>query len=177
MQHTSTLQKIQDEYRRSDEEFIRSFQKNYKDPLPPAWILMEVVSFGSLSKLYQNLKPSRQKREIANHFGISDKVMISWLHSIVYLRNVCAHHSRLWNRNMRIQPQDILQPRKPWIDTSHISKNRTYYMLCIINYFLQTINPASQFKQKLKSLLTEYPQVDILAMNFPEDWEDQPLWR
>lgn len=135
------------------------------------------MSFGNLSKLYQNLKPSKQKREIANHFGVSDKVMISWLHSIVYLRNVCAHHSRLWNRNMTIQPLDILTPRKPRINTANISKNRTYYMLCIINYFLQTINPASQFKQKLKTLLSEYPQVDIKAMNFPDDWEVQPLWK
>ena len=75
----------------------------------PIEITMEVTSFGSLSMLYKLLKPTLTKRKIANYYGVKDSVFESWLHSIVYVRNICAHHSRLWNKTLRIQP---LFPRK-----------------------------------------------------------------
>ncbi|MFN0213209.1 MAG: Abi family protein [Saprospiraceae bacterium] len=103
-QHASTLDKIRHEHSRSDESFIKKFNESYSDALPPSWMLLEIISFGTLSQLYKNLKPGKEKRAIANFFGLPDSVFETWLHSIVYLRNVCAHHTRLWNRVMRIQP-------------------------------------------------------------------------
>ena len=78
-------------------------------------MMLEVSSFGVLSSLYSQLKPGRDKRDIANYFGLSDKALVSWLHCIVYLRNICAHHSRLWNREMRIQPVIPISPHKPFL--------------------------------------------------------------
>jgi abortive infection bacteriophage resistance protein len=111
-QHAGTLEKIKHEHSRSDESFIKKFNENYSDALPPSWMLLEIISFGTLSQLYKNLKPGREKRRIANFFGLSDSVFETWLHSIVYLRNVCAHHTRLWNRVMRIQPVRPSNPTK-----------------------------------------------------------------
>ncbi|HOG73259.1 MAG TPA: Abi family protein, partial [Tenuifilaceae bacterium] len=103
VKHADTLSKIAIEYSRSDEEFAKAFKNKYSDPMPPSWMMLEVSSFGTLSSLYNYLHPSWDKREIAKHFGLADKVFSSWLHSIVYLRNICAHHARLWNREMQIQ--------------------------------------------------------------------------
>lgn len=103
--HANSLSKIGEEFNRSDEEFIVTFRNKYTEPLPPSWMTLEITSFGSLSMLYKNLKPGKEKREIAHYFGLADSVFETWLHSIVYLRNVCAHHSRLWNRAMSIRPQ------------------------------------------------------------------------
>lgn len=30
---------------------------------------------------------------------------------------------------------------------------------------------------KLKTLLTAYPEIDVVAMGFPQGWENEPLWR
>lgn len=177
IKHANTLTKIGDEYQRSDEEFINAFRNKYSDPLPPAWMTMEITSFGTLSMLYKNLKPGREKRAIANYFGLSDSVLETWLHSIVYLRNICAHHTRLWNRAMSIRPQMPHTPRKTWLTNTNIRNSRTYFMLCMIKFLLQTVNPKTTFTAKLKSLLAQYPNVDIRAMDFPRNWVQEPLWQ
>ena len=107
-QHAKTLQSIADEYHRSDEQFVRAFKRKYSDPLPPSWMTLEVTSFGTMSILYQYLKPGISKREVAAVFGVSDTVFASWLHTLVYVRNICAHHARLWNRTLGVRP---LMPR------------------------------------------------------------------
>ena len=106
---------------------------------------------------------------------MSDSVFESWLHSIVYVRNICAHHSRLWNKTLRIQP---LFPRKvsnTFISTP-VRNDRLYYVLCIIQYLLQTINPNNTFSDRLKALLAEFPRVDVHAMGFPTEWDKESLW-
>lgn len=110
VRHAKILSKIDEEYSRSDEEFITAFKAKYSDHFPPSWITMEIASFGTLSILYENLQPGHAKRSIAAYFGLADKVFASWLHCIVYVRNICAHHSRLWNRSLSIRP---LMPRSP----------------------------------------------------------------
>ena len=131
VEHAKTIANIGKEYNRSDEEFVRAFKNKYTDPLPPSWMILEITSFGSLSRLYQNLLPSKEKREIAHYFGLADSVFETWLHSIVYLRNVCAHHTRLWNRIMQITPQNPRKPHLDWIKEPNVANNRTYFMLCM----------------------------------------------
>lgn len=174
--YKDSVEKIIKEYHRSDEEFIKFFKNKYSDKLPPAWISIEITSFGILSMLYNNLSQVKEKRAIANHFGLSDSVFQTWLHSLVYLRNICAHHSRLWNRNMNIQPNFPKKTIKTWIDTTNIKNNKAYFMLAIIQYFLQSVNKKSTFSFKLNTLLDKYKNVDITAMNFPKNWKKEKLW-
>lgn len=175
--HLTTLDKINEEYTRSNEEFISAFKKKYSNPLPPAYITLEVTSFGTLSRLYRNLKPSKAKRDVAKSFTLSDIVFDSWLHSLTCVRNVCAHHARLWNSQIKIQP---LSPRKPqsiWLTDNTAHNNRVYYILSMIIYLLNTVNPKHTFKQKLDELFAKYPNVDKSAMGFPITWQSEPLWQ
>jgi abortive infection bacteriophage resistance protein len=166
VKHTDSITKIRQEYIRRDEEFIKAFSSKYSDSLPPAWISIEVTSFGTLSMLYSNLLPGKEKRTISNHFGVSDSVFETWLHSIAYIRNICAHHSRLWNRSMSIRPQIPRKTAKPWIDITGIQNNKSYLMLSMIRYLLQTVNPKSSFSLKLKALFTSYKHVGPKADEF-----------
>jgi len=175
--HFDTLKKISDEFGRSDEDFVKSFKNKYSDPFPPAWMMLEVTSFGALSLLYSNLKCPFEKREIANYFGLSDSVFASWIHSIVYLRNLCAHHSRLWNRTLSIQPLLPRSTRKTWIEDDLVSNNKVYFMLSIIRYLLQTVNPTTSFSAKIESLQAKYPNVDFHAMGFSSTWKSEQLWK
>jgi abortive infection bacteriophage resistance protein len=174
--HKKTIDSIEKEYVRSDEQFIKAFKLKYSDPFPPSWIAMEIISFGTLSMLYKNLKPGRDKRDIAGYFGLDDSTFESWIHSIVYLRNVSAHHNRLWNREMSIRPQKPRTPRKQWLVDTSVRNNKTYFVLSMIIYLLQTVNPRHTFRKKFDALCTRYPNVDVAAMGFPITWESEPLW-
>lgn len=174
--HSKTLVSLDNEYNRSDADFIVAFRNKYSNPLPPSWMLLELTSFGTLSSLFSNLKPTRTKRNIANYFGLDENTFASWLHSIVYIRNVCAHHSRLWNRVMSIQPIRPITTRKTWIANKTISNNKTYYILSMILYLLQTINPNNSFSKRFNELLEKYPNVDTRAMGFPLNWKQESLW-
>ena len=172
-----TLDKIGEEYLRSNEEFILSFKSKYSNPLPPADIVLEITSFGTLSRLYRNLKSSKVKRDIAKSFALPDVVFDTWLHSLASVRNMCAHHNRLWNSQMKIQP---LSPRKPqniWLINNTVCTNRIYYVLSMMIYLLNTVNPNHTFKQKLENLFLKYPNVDRAAMGFPANWRTEPLWK
>ncbi len=175
--YKSTCIKIQDELSRSDEEFIVAFKSKYTNPFPPSFILLEITSFGLLSRLYGNLKPGKLKKDIAHLFGLSDKVFASWLHSLVYVRNVCAHHARIWNRPMSIQPLFPKNASATWIINRQVGINRVFYALSMIIYLLNIINPRHTFKQKLENLFLKYPNVDRAAMGFPIDWHTEPLWQ
>ena len=174
--YQSTIDKIQDELNRSDEEFILSFKSKYSNPFPPSFILLEITSFGALSRLYGNLKSGKTKRDIARLFGLPDVVFASWLHSLVYIRNVCAHHSRIWNRPMSIQPLFPRNASGAWLQNRQVGINRVFYALSMIIYLLNTVNPKNTFKQKLENLFAKYPNVDRAAMGFPANWRSEPLW-
>lgn len=173
----TTTEKIQDEFDRSDEEFILAFKSKYSNQLPPSYILLEITSFGALSRLYGNLRSGKAKRDIAKSFGLPDIVFSSWLHSLVYIRNVCAHHSRIWNRPMSIQPLFPRNATGAWLQNRQVGINRVFYALSMLIYLLNIVNPNHTFKQKLENLFAKYPNVDRAAMGFPANWRKEPLWQ
>ena len=170
------------------EVFIAHYLSKYNDPeTPPSWMSIELLTIGELSRLYVALKNNNDKNDIANYFGLHYVLMESWLHAITYARNICAHHSRLWNREFAIQPFiPRKQPKLPWI-TFNITPNnsgRCFYFLCVLKYLLQTINPTGHFKQRLVDLIKQHPGVPIQFLGIPTDgkgslinWAAEPLWK
>lgn len=182
-----TNDKLTSEYSRSDEEFLKAFKNKYSDPMPPSWMILEVSSFGNLSSLYSNLKPGRHKRNIANFFHLNERTFQSWLHSFTYVRNVCAHHARLWNKRMSITPQIPNNPELPFLNILTLPdpengnltnpKNKSvYFLLSMILYLLNEINPKHTLKLRMNKLLEDYPMIDVSAMGFPQHWQNEPLW-
>jgi len=174
--HARLLASLQYELHRSDDDAIVDFRHRYSNDFPPSWMTFEVSSFGTLSMMYCWLNAGHARRKVARFYGLTDTVMESWLHSIVYVRNICAHHSRLWNRRLRI---NALVPRRthlPFINIPDDTK-RVYYILSIILYFLQAVNPQNTFASRFKSLLAKYPIMDTSAMGFPNNWQNESLWQ
>lgn len=174
------LEQLDKEIDRSSEVFIKHFFDKYdEEKTPPAWMAFEVLSFGLLSKFYQNMRISlKAKKEIANHFGISHpKVFQSWIRSITYVRNVCAHHSRLWNRVLTNSPAYLQSPSRLWISAPMPANDKMYYFLCCLLYMLRGINPDTKFVEKLESLFAKYPSVQKNAMGFSKDWENEDFWQ
>lgn len=175
----STLEKIKGDVERSKEEYIKAYYKDYSSPiLPPAWKTLEVITFGSLSKMYENLKEKIIKRDIARALHVPTHLILeNWIQCTAVMRNLCCHHNRVWNRSFAIKPQ--LPKRLPgkWITATEVRPTKLYWQLCIFQYLEDAIHPKNTFRQQLKCLLTKYPSVDVTAMGFPTDWKETVLWK
>ena len=94
--HRECLNSLKTELGRSHETFVRHYKGTYSTPkLPPVWVICEVLSFSALSNWYANLKDGEDRKAIASPHAIDEQVLESVMHHHVYLRNLCAHHSRL----------------------------------------------------------------------------------
>lgn len=163
------------------EVFIQHYRKKYDDPKnPPSWMSVEIMYFNHLSRICSGLKHRVDRVNIASYFALPEKTFCSWLHTINYVRNICAHHARLWNKDLNIVPEKLSFSKcLVWISNPHIvQRSKIYYFLCMLNYLLQTANPSSQFKGRLIELLNEYKEiVNINSMGFPNDWQRENIWK
>ena len=174
---TKTMDIIRTEMGKTKEEFIGHFQNKYTNPYPPAWMITEIIPLGVLYNIFNNLKIKSLKKKISTHFGLSLPAFTSWILILANIRNLCGHHARLWNKEISLVATDPQLHSFPWIDSTKTDAKRIYYRICIIKYLLFTVSPTNRFTQKIKSLLAEYPTVDIRAMSFPADWGNEPLWK
>lgn len=181
-----TLANLQEEVERSKDITLKNHFKKHKDDkrFPPAWKSLEHTSFGALSKLYGNLKPTvKAKDTIAQEFGaVNHTYLPSWLQSIAVIRNFCAHHSRLWNRNLPGTVKLLSKPPNPWIlDKENVPKQhefqRLYIHMCLMRYLVNTIKPDNDFSIRLNQLFNRYPNVDPNALGMKPHWQDEPLWK
>lgn len=176
---TKNLQSLQDELNRSEDEYILDHFRKYDNPsMPPVWKTMEVASMGTLSKLYGNMDDSAAKKAVSRSFMIPKfEYMRNWLRCITVVRNICAHHARLWNTNIVVKPNLPCHLPDTWITNRQLTPDKLYPHLCYIAYWLNAINPTSTFTSDIKALLAKYPVVDPAAMGFPRGWQSEPLWQ
>ena len=162
-------------------EFMRKFIDKYSADSPiPSWMIMESISFGKLSRLYALLKPSEEKKFIANQFGaVTTDYLVSWLHALVVLRNICAHHSRLWNRKIG---KDIKMPTRKsnkFISDFNEENLRKYYGVssCLLKIFNENDKTfMDYYKNKIHILFKKY-DIDPCALGFPENFQNDKIWQ
>ena len=171
-----TLELVESEVNHSREDFIVHFKQKYLEKHPPAWILSEILPFGVMTSVYGNIKDMRLKKNIAQRFGLQVSPFESWLTIVTLTRNACCHHARVWNKQNTILPMLPNRSAYPWISLQ-TNPLRIYFDLCIIKYFINIISPCNDMTEKLKSLLSDFPDVDPSAMGFPFGWEEEPVWR
>lgn len=170
---------------RTPEVFIKSYMDKYSTPSnPPSWMCLELLTIGELSHLFIGLKSNQDKKRIADFFDVHSTVFASWLHTLTYVRNICAHHSRLWNRDLAIEPDKLLKPVGAWISEQYHNNKRMFFFMCILRYLLLRTNPRNHLKEKLQTLFLKYPEVPVKFMGIPSDgkgnilnWQNEPLWK
>lgn len=178
-----TLANLEEEVSRSKEVTIKNHFKKHKDDqrFPPSWKSLEQTSFGALSKLYGNLKNTIvSKDNIAKEYGaVNHTYLPSWLQGIAQIRNFCAHHSRLWNKNLPGKPKLLSRAPNPWI--RDIPKEHEfkylYVHLCLMKYLLNIIIPDNRFTTNLNRLFDKYPNIDPNALGMKPNWQEEPLWK
>lgn len=172
----NTLQKIDDEYFHSREDFIEHFRDTYEEPYAPSWMLAEILPLGVLTRIYENIRDNRLRKLIAQEFELNIPVFTSWMTIITVTRNSCCHHARMWNRVLTLRALTLNKWPRPWVSPS-IQQGRIFFTLCIIKYLMNNIVPNNDLTNKLEKLFQSYPDIDISAMGFPKDWQAEPLWQ
>lgn len=177
-QFASDFTRLQQEVDRSVETFIGHYNTKYSNPpFPPCWMSLEVSSFGLLSLYYKNLKLGPEKKAVAKFYGLNDiSILESWMHSFSNIRNVCAHHGRLWNRRLTAHIKLPNNPVYPFINNTNILKYKVYAAICCMKYILNIVSPDNTFTKRLKNLMDTCPLAQEHEMGFPNDWKQEAFW-
>jgi abortive infection bacteriophage resistance protein len=164
------------EKERSKEVFIKHFQEKYNTSDLPIWSVVEIISFGSLSKLFMLLQEREQNKVIAKMGNINKVVFFKWFKALSSIRNACAHHSRLWNKTLGVSFE--VPRNNPAFAPLSQSTKKVFFALSVIKYILACIGEDEiDFKNKIEQLFQKYPHVDKQAMGFVENWEELEIWR
>jgi abortive infection bacteriophage resistance protein len=164
---------------RSKEDFVKHYREKHGPDLP-IWVAIEVWDFGVMSQLFAMMKVADQEK-IARKYGMDDwRVFQSWLRSLNYLRNLAAHHSRLWNRNVIDQPKLPARGQIDWCD-AFIGKAdlqaKPFLLLAICRHLVKIICPGTQWTDRFKGHLQNFPvqhsnlKRSVQDMGAPEGWE------
>lgn len=182
---------VDDQLRRAPERpegaFVSALEHyvtRYGEPhLPPSWVVLEEISWGTLRTLYVNLASRQDRSEIAGSLGLNDPLLESWLLTLQRVRNIVAHHGRLWNRGLGVNPKIPTSRAVRWLDDRALfdreswRRQRLYPVLVSMQAVLHTISPRSRWGERLHTLLAQHPEIPFRPMGIPEDWWDDPFWR
>lgn len=158
---------------RQKEEFIKHYFSKYNNPpYPPAWMVMECLSFGKCTSLFRNLKKLEDKKAVCKVFDYHPRVIESCLEPLRYIRNICAHHARLWNRWFVYIPKEI----KAFGNVP--TKTRSFHeQALMIDRLHQSIAPHSSWKKRLHTLFENHEEsVPFEYMGFGDNWRKNPIW-
>ena len=163
---------------RSKDTFIRHYKAEYSGPkFPPVWMAAELLSFGSLSQWYAALKEPKVRQSISAPFEIDETIFVTFVHQLAIVRNICAHHGRLWNRMLdvaftlpRTKPADLvpaLNRREP---------KRVYNTFAMLQFLLSKADPTNDWGKRLITLMETLPAGRATEMGFPLNWNDFNIW-
>lgn len=177
------LYRLDDKFAKSKEDFAKHFKSKYPNDEPPIWVAVELWDFGTLSHFFSGMKIP-DKDAIAARYGLgAGNILEGWLRNLNDVRNFCAHHSRLWNRNMPFIPAWPMAGQVA--DLDHVvgqqhSLSRFYASAVILRHLLATINPTTTWAQRLKehvATLPDNPYVTLASAGFPQNWQDENIWK
>lgn len=179
-EHSTWIGKVQEEVERSSELFIAHFKASYSQyPNLPFWIATEIMSFGAVSKVFDGLLDTHQK-PISHRYNMQKEDFASALHHLTYVRNVSAHHCRLWDRVWGIWPK--LPAAKHWHPPLVPDPGRLFVTLLLTYRILKRCSGQQKFaiewRRRVNALMKQPPETGdaLRRMGMPADWYKHPLW-
>ena len=170
--HEAFLAEVKSEIERNKRlPFVTNFLNNYEGESLPFYAIVELLSFGTLSKFYKNLK-NPDKKAIAQTYGVGYTYLESWMEHIAFVRNICAHYGRIYNVNLTKTP--ILY--KQYTEQG-ISNIRIFATLICLKHLLANDRHWREFVETIELLFEKYTHVRIELMGFGADWKDILLER
>ncbi len=180
--HARDLARIATDMQGSAETFVEHYRRTYTEPyLPPLWAVVETMSLGTLSRWVKNTRDNDAKMAVARTLGLPTvDVLESVLHGLTPVRNVCAHHGRLWNRRFALTLPYIKRHRESLAapDAPSHQAHHVYNYLTVLALMMARLSPGSGWRARTSDLLcSALPPHFIATMGFPPDWQQRPAWQ
>ena len=159
------------------EDFVKHYNQTHDGRLP-VWVVTEILEFGQLVTLF-SLAPFEQRRRIADKYLARADELESWMRTANYIRNICAHHARLWNRQLVIRPLVKHRRNDQTLSAVTHSSGRMYTALVITAFLLRRGNFTAEIQaisDVLDSFPTEIPGVDLTHIGASPSWKQDPIW-
>lgn len=178
--HTDEARKAVLKQRRAQESYARHYALVYDKPkLMPGWAMLEELTLGELSHLYRGLAKDSDRKSIGQQLAAPAPLLDSWLHTLTVVRNICAHHARLWNRELGIKPE---QPKKAyfaWPDYLRRGGQHTRIavVLAMLHHLMRQVSPHTHWHQRLANLMSEYSEIPKRSMGLPDNWQADAFWQ
>lgn len=177
--HANWLEKLKNETVRvrKRETSISDNGNNYSENSTlPVWKVTEIMSLGSLSLGYWGLN-HYDKKCISMEFNLHHKCLTEWLHTLTYIRNICSHHGRLWNKKLAIKSSTMRDEK--WKPPITPRQDRIFYILLILRYLLLESHIGNEWKNKVEILFGPIVKEERWheALGVPADWKNHPVWR
>ena len=143
------------------------------------WVVTEIMTFGSMARLIRAMHKA-DRQNVAAEYGISAKVLFSLALHLNYVRNLCAHHARLWDRKWSIQTDLPNEPE--WQGVNTVSNQRLFSSLLLLRILMLRsphINAeADQWRDRATDLLKNPPAVPnaTALMGLTANWQTHPVW-
>jgi len=178
--HRREMEHIENLCAKSGEVFMKHHRNTYTS-LPPSWKLMEAMTIGEIERIFSNMDASNPvvkdvRYRIAHRFGIPVRLLNSWFKPVCLLRNVCAHHGRLWSRKLIYRPDIPKNPHIFWVKHDVGDRQNIYVYLCILQSLMMKINPHSSWNARLVQLMQKHSDIPLMYMGFPDGWQDDKFW-
>lgn len=174
--YNRNLNKLKDECDRSKEVFIGHFRNNYNEELPPLWAVTELMTLGQVSSWFSIIKLRADRNAIASIYNIDEIILKTYLHQLTIIRNISAHHARLWNKRFTFSSKIPSNPQNFSTSVNRDNKKSLYNILVFIKFMMDSINCNHSWAERLKTLINK-DQINISAMGFPANWESFDLWK
>ena len=182
-EHTSMLAQLYSTMDRSNELFVKHYRQKYRTPdMPPLWAVCETMSLGGLSKWIAATRDNTVKKKVAVTLGLPNAAPLEGvLQTLTYVRNICAHHNRLWNRRLvkrlpiirRFQP-DLIEVTNS--DGQQELENSVFNVIAVILNIQNHLSIDQNFKPNLIGLVSTISEDQRSSMGFPLDWMTRPAW-
>lgn len=184
--HISLLSSLSNRAKDSNEVFVEHYRQKYAEPfMPPLWVVTELMTFGELSRWFALTKDLKVKSAVAKDLGLpSREVLEGTLQLLSYIRNICAHHGRLWNRQTVKRLPNIKRFRNDLVVVDTVTEQGTqtqpanfiYNALVVLVHMLRRQSPDTSFAQRVAALVETRSAGQLRAMGFPVDWRVRPCW-
>jgi len=179
--YAKKLAKLEARVAQSNETFIKHYLRTYDDPvLPPLWAVSELMTLGELSQWVAHTRDRKLLKRIAIALGLPiHETLTGTFETLSYVRNICAHHGRLWNRALVKRPPVVKRYRHSLVmsdDKGSGLDNKLYNVLVLLVCLLSRQSPDSSYRMRLVALLATRTSAQLSQMGFPKDWQHRPVW-
>lgn len=169
-------------------EAIKHYRDEY-DENYPFWVLAEVLDFADISRLFEGLVANAQL-EISESLNIkidldllsknqrrkatTQPPLVRWMEQLTIVRNICAHHGRLWNKSFVPVPTSALRTQPEFFLLPEGQSEQVFGVLTMMAHLLRVTSPGTSWPEKVvqhvkKDFLTN-PLVEPKNLGIPDTW-------